>query len=77
MSMPRPLHDLKQPQIGPTAGDLGQSAYEAGRRADRGAGAPGAKNTVRAWEAPEPRNMSPGQKRGDGPALQMGREARD
>lgn len=31
--MPRPLHDLKQPQAGPTAGDLGQSAYEANVRA--------------------------------------------
>ncbi|MBP2018345.1 hypothetical protein J2Z79_001753 [Symbiobacterium terraclitae] len=75
--MPRPLHDMKQPQAGPTAGDLGQSAYEHSLRADRSVSAPGREQTVRAWEAPEPRNPPPGRERGDGPAIRMGREARD
>lgn len=76
--MPRPLHDLKQPQIGPTAGDLGQEAYEANLTDSPGPSeyvAP--TGTVRSWEAPEPRNSPPGQKRQGGPAVRMGREARD
>ncbi|MEW8977215.1 MAG: hypothetical protein AB2385_02325 [Symbiobacterium sp.] len=76
--MPRPLHDLKQPQLGPTAGDLGQSAYEANLRDSPGPDeSPRYEATVRPWEAPEPRNPPPGQKRKDGPELRLGQEVRD
>lgn len=76
--MPRPLHDLKQPQIGPGAGDLGQSAYEASLRDSAGPEAgPQYEATVRPWERPEPLNPPPGQKRRGGPTLSLGSEVRD
>jgi len=76
--MPRPLHALRQPQLGPTAGDLGRSAYEANLADSPGpADGPRYEATVRPWEAPEPLNPPPGQRRKDGPTLQLGREVRD
>ena len=76
--MPRPLHDLKQPQIGPSAGDLGQSAYEASLRDDAWPQAePQDEATVRPWEAPEPLNPPPGQKRRNGPAPMRGSDVKD
>ncbi|OTA40784.1 MAG: hypothetical protein A6D92_13295 [Symbiobacterium thermophilum] len=76
--MPRPLHDLRQPQIGPTAGDLGQSAFAANLRDVDGPDAgPQIEATVRPWEAPEPRNPPPGQRRPGGPALRLGADVKD
>ncbi len=76
--MPRPLHDLKQPQIGPSAGDLGRSAYAASvQNSARPEAGPQGRTTVRPWEAPEPLNPPPGQKRRPNPALGLGSEVRD
>jgi hypothetical protein len=77
MQMPKRLHDQHQPQLGATASDLGEEAYQANLR-DK----PGPDNTASGhqagvwpqWRAPEPRNSPPGQHRKDAQEIKIGED---
>lgn len=77
--MPRRVDDFKQPELAPTAGDLGREAYQAYKD-----DTPGRDNThlgdqagtVAAWEAPEAENAPPGQRRKDAQEVKIGQDVK-
>lgn len=75
--MPRRVDDFEQPQLAPTAGDLGREAYEANKddnpgrdHTNRGDQA----GTVATWEAPEAENAPPGQRTKDAQEVKIGQD---
>jgi hypothetical protein len=75
--MPRRVEHHAQPQIAPTAGDLGLEAYNANlRHHEPGFDSPTydgeTAGTVPVWKHPEPENAPPGQHRQDAQEVKMG-----
>lgn len=78
--MPRRVDDFEQPQLAPSAGDLGREAYQANKD-DK----PGRDNThrgdqagtVSSWEAPEAENSPPGQSRKEAQQLKLGQDIKN
>jgi|GEM_PF-1553845 len=75
--MPRRVDDFRQPELAPTAADLGKEAYEA-NLADR----PGEDAThlgdtagiVPQWKQPQAHNSPPGQQRKDAQEIKIGQD---
>ncbi|HLN65073.1 MAG TPA: hypothetical protein VK464_26430 [Symbiobacteriaceae bacterium] len=75
--MPRRVEHYQQPKLAPTAGDLGEEAYQANlsdtagqddtHRGDQA-------GTVPQWKQPQPHNAPPGQHRKDAQEIKLGQD---
>lgn len=75
--MPRRVDEFKQPQLAPTASDLGEEAYHANIQDRPGKDAThlgDQAGTVPEWQSPEARNAPPGQERKDAQEVKLGKD---
>jgi hypothetical protein len=76
--MPRRIEHYKQPQLAPTAGDLGEEAYEANiAHHDPSHDATNLGDTagvVPQWKQPQAHNSPPGQSRKDAQEIRIGQD---
>ena len=72
--MPRRVDDFKQPKRAPTAGDLGQEAYEANLKGGTADLSAEGRGSVPIWRRPEPHNPPPGQHDRGHPTITMGQD---
>lgn len=76
--MPRRVDDFHQPQLAPTASDLGEEAYQANLKHHHAATdsttVGDRAGVVPEWQSPEARNSPPGQQRKDAQEIKIGRD---